>query len=54
MIEKKKLSNIFAIFLFFHLTVWTLIPSLSNVNLPLDTIEAQERHERDEKIFIDD
>jgi 4-amino-4-deoxy-L-arabinose transferase-like glycosyltransferase len=40
MIEKKKLSNIFAIFLFFHLTVWTLIPSLSNVNLPLDTIEA--------------
>ena len=25
---------------FFHLFLWTLIPSISNVNLPLDTIEA--------------
>jgi len=27
-------------FLFFHLFLWTLIPSISNENLPLDTIEA--------------
>ena len=27
-------------FLFTHLIVWTLIPSFSNTNLPLDTIEA--------------
>ena len=27
-------------FLFAHLIVWTLIPSISNTNLPLDTIEA--------------
>tara|TARA_B100001093_G_C26806685_1_gene1005799 strand:+ start:657 stop:2030 length:1374 start_codon:yes stop_codon:yes gene_type:complete len=40
MIPKKKISNVFIIFLFFHLFIWTLIPSISNVNLPLDTIEA--------------
>ena len=40
MIKKKYISNIFVIFLFFHLVVWTLVPTLSNVNLPLDTIEA--------------
>ena len=39
MINKKKF-NIFVIFLLFHLAIWTLIPSISNVNLPLDTIEA--------------
>jgi len=27
-------------FLFTHLIIWTLIPSISNTNLPLDTIEA--------------
>ena len=27
-------------FLFAHLIIWTLIPSISNINLPLDTIEA--------------
>ena len=27
-------------FLFAHLIVWTLVPSISNTNLPLDTIEA--------------
>ena len=40
MIKKKYISNVFVIFLAFHLVVWTLIPALSNVNLPLDTIEA--------------
>ena len=40
MIQKKYISNIFVIFLFFHLIVWTLVPTLSNLNLPLDTIEA--------------
>jgi 4-amino-4-deoxy-L-arabinose transferase-like glycosyltransferase len=38
--EKKYIFNVFVIFLFFHLVVWTLIPTLSNLNLPLDTIEA--------------
>ena len=27
-------------FLLIHLTVWTIIPSITNQNLPLDTIEA--------------
>ena len=40
MIAKKNISNIFVIFLFLHLVIWTLVPALSNVNLPLDTIEA--------------
>ena len=40
MIAKKNISNVFLIFLFFHLVIWTLVPTLSNVNLPLDTIEA--------------
>tara|TARA_B100001741_G_scaffold114966_1_gene94706 strand:- start:335 stop:1702 length:1368 start_codon:yes stop_codon:yes gene_type:complete len=40
MITKKNISNIFVIFLFLHLVIWTLVPALSNVNLPLDTIEA--------------
>ena len=40
MTEKKNTSRVFFIFLFFHLMVWTLVPTLSNVNLPLDTIEA--------------
>ena len=38
--DKKYIFNVFVIFLFFHLVVWTLIPTLSNLNLPLDTIEA--------------
>ena len=40
MILKKNIEKIFYIFIFFHLFIWTLIPSLSNLNLPLDTIEA--------------
>ena len=39
MIVKKNINKVFLVFLFFHLIMWTLIPSLSNVNLPLDTIE---------------
>ena len=40
MIIKKNTSNILHIFLVFHLMIWTLIPTFSNLNLPLDTIEA--------------
>ena len=40
MITKKNISSVFAIFLLSHLIIWTLIPTFSNVNLPLDTIEA--------------
>ena len=39
-IEKNNVNKILALFLCAHLIVWTLIPSLSNTNLPLDTIEA--------------
>ena len=37
---KKKILNIFYVFLTTHLVVWTIVPSLTNHNLPLDTIEA--------------
>ena len=40
MITKKNINNIFFIFLFLHLTIWTLAPVITNTNLPLDTIEA--------------
>ena len=40
MITKKNISRLYYIFLSSHLILWTLIPSVSNVNLPLDTIEA--------------
>ena len=33
-------SKIFFTFLFAHLVIWTLVPTLTNQNLPLDTIEA--------------
>ncbi len=36
----RNINNIFLIFLFSHLIIWTLIPSITNKNLPLDTIEA--------------
>ena len=39
-LNKKNLRNIFYIFLAAHLIVWIAIPSLTNNNLPLDTIEA--------------
>ena len=40
MIAKKNIPNVFKLFLLFHLLVWTLVPTISNENLPLDTIEA--------------
>ncbi len=40
MVIKKNISKIFYIFLFSHIFLWTLVPSVSNINLPLDTIEA--------------
>ena len=39
-INKKNLLNIFYAYLIAHIIIWTLIPSLTNKNLPLDTIEA--------------
>ena len=36
----KNINNIFFIFALAHLIIWTLIRSLTNKNLPLDTIEA--------------
>ncbi len=40
MIDKKNNQKIYYLFLFSHLILWTLIPTFSNINLPLDTIEA--------------
>ena len=40
LINKKNLNNLFYIFITSHLILWTLIPSFTNNNLPLDTIEA--------------
>jgi len=40
LINEKKVNNFFYIFLTIHLVLWTLIPSITNNNLPLDTIEA--------------
>ena len=40
MLIKNNYTSIFYIFLLIHGVVWTLVPSFSNVNLPLDTIEA--------------
>ena len=37
---KRNINNIFFIFISSHLIIWTVIPSLTNQNLPLDTIEA--------------
>ena len=37
---KTDINKIFYIFITFHLIIWTLIPTLTNQNLPLDTIEA--------------
>ena len=40
MIEKNNTQKIYYLFLFSHLIIWTLVPAISNINLPLDTIEA--------------
>ncbi len=39
-INKKNIKNLFYIFVTVHLIIWTSIPTLTNSNLPLDTIEA--------------
>jgi len=39
-INSKNINNVFYIFTITHLIFWTLIPSITNNNLPLDTIEA--------------
>jgi 4-amino-4-deoxy-L-arabinose transferase-like glycosyltransferase len=38
--NNKNIENIFYIFVTAHLIFWTVIPSFTNQNLPLDTIEA--------------
>ena len=40
MFTKKNIPKLYYLFLFLHLFLWTIVPSVSNVNLPLDTIEA--------------
>ena len=39
-IKKGDINFFLSLFLFAHLIIWTLVPSISNTNLPLDTIEA--------------
>ena len=38
--NKININNLFYIFITAHLIIWTLVPTLTNHNLPLDTIEA--------------
>ncbi len=40
MFKIKNIKKSLTIFLLLHLVLWTLIPSITNPNLPLDTIEA--------------
>ena len=40
MFKKISIHDLFHVFLASHLIIWTLVPTFSNVNLPLDTIEA--------------
>ncbi len=40
MMKEKNIPALFVLLLFFHLVIWTLVPSITNQNLPLDTIEA--------------
>ena len=39
-IKKKNIHKILIFFLLSHTVIWTLVPSISNNNLPLDVIEA--------------
>ena len=39
-IKKIDCNKILVIFLLSHITIWTVIPYISNINLPLDVIEA--------------
>jgi len=38
--KKKDINNFLIIFLSSHLFIWTLVPAVTNNNLPIDTIEA--------------
>ena len=38
--NKKNIRNLFYIFVTIHLAIWTTVPTITNNNLPLDTIEA--------------
>jgi len=38
--NKIDINKLFYIFITLHLIIWTLVPTLTNNNLPLDTIEA--------------
>ena len=40
LLNKNNIQNLFYIFITTHLILWTLVPTLSNNNLPLDIIEA--------------
>ena len=40
LINKNNINKLFYSFLIIHLILWTLVPTLTNNNLPLDTIEA--------------
>ncbi len=40
LINKNNYSTLFYTFIIIHLIVWTSVPSITNHNLPLDTIEA--------------
>jgi len=40
MLKEREVNKYLAFFLLSHLILWTLIPSITNSNLPLDTIEA--------------
>ena len=37
---KKNINKLVFLFLLSHLILWTFIPTITNINLPLDTIEA--------------
>jgi len=39
-LNKRNIDNIFYIFVTTHLILWTVVPTITNSNLPLDTIEA--------------
>ena len=39
-VKKNDINKNLILFLLVHLVTWTLIPTISNINLPLDTIEA--------------
>ena len=38
--SNRNINNIFFIFALSHLLIWTVVPTITNKNLPLDVIEA--------------